>query len=128
MWLVNKRVEPGQPEVVEDHTMTWVPEHSQAQPPPAPEADPSRLAKKDIQQGIEAVREQVTACFTRFQVPGTAKVEFVIAPEGQVTSARVTGEFAHTPTGRCVEGAVRKAAFRRTSFSTTVNYPFWFPY
>ena len=63
------------------------------------------------------------ACYARFAVPGTAMVNVVIAKRGHVASAAVTGKFAGTPTGACVEAAVKTARFPRSNgFSTP--YPF----
>jgi hypothetical protein len=38
-------------------------------------------------------------------------VRLAVAPSGQVEKAVVTGPFAGTPVGACVERAVRSAAF-----------------
>jgi hypothetical protein len=65
----------------------------------------------------------VTACYNQFKVPGTAMVNVVIGKSGKVTSATVTGKFAGTPTGTCVEAAVKTATFPPSDGFTT-PYPF----
>jgi len=73
--------------------------------------------------GLNAVRPQVHACYEQFYVPGTAMANVVIAPSGRVSSATVTGKFAGTPTGACVEAAVKTARFPPSDGFRT-PYPF----
>lgn len=81
------------------------------------------LSKTALVSGLNEVRPRVRACYARFAVPGTAMVNVVIAKSGRVASAAVTGKFAGTPTGACVEAAVKTARFPRSDgFSTP--YPF----
>jgi hypothetical protein len=61
--------------------------------------------------GMNAVKPQVRACYARFHVPGIAMVNVAIAKSGRVSSAQVSGKFAGTPTGACVETAVKTARF-----------------
>ena len=81
------------------------------------------MSRAGLIVGFNAVRPRVLACYETFQVPGTAMVNTVIARSGRVRSATVTGKFAGTPTGACVEKAVRTARFPQSDgFSTP--YPF----
>ncbi len=91
----------------------------------APSLEPSRtaLSKSALIAGLNAVRPQITACYLEYDVPGTAMVNVVIAKSGRVTSAAVTGKFAGTPTGACVEAAVKTARFPRSDGLST-PYPF----
>jgi hypothetical protein len=75
---------------------------------PAPVVEPPACP---LVAGMNAVRPQVRACYERFHVPGTAMVNVAIAKSGRVSSAQVTGKFAGTPTGACVEAAVKTARF-----------------
>jgi hypothetical protein len=50
-------------------------------------------------------------------------VNVVIGKNGKVTSAAVTGKFAGTPTGACVEKAVKTATFPPSDGLST-PYPF----
>ena len=52
-----------------------------------------------------------------------AMVSVVIAKNGKVTSATVSGKFAGTPTGSCVEKAVKSASFPPSEGLST-PYPF----
>ena len=48
---------------------------------------------------MNAVRGKIADCYARFQMPGIAMVNVVIARDGRVSSATVTGKLAGTPTG-----------------------------
>ena len=89
----------------------------------SPEPSRTALSKTALIAGLNAVRPQITACYLAYDVPGLAMVNVVIARNGRVTSAGVTGKFAGTPTGACVERAVKTASFPPSDgFSTP--YPF----
>ena len=81
------------------------------------------MAKAALVKGLNDVRPRVSACYAKYRVPGTAMVDVVIAKSGAVTSADVTGKFAGTPTGACVERAVKKARFPRSDGFRT-PYPY----
>jgi predicted Zn finger-like uncharacterized protein len=81
------------------------------------------LAKSAVVAGMNGVKGKVAACYTQYKVPGMAMVNVVISKSGKVTTASVTGKFAGTPTGTCVESAVRSASFPPSEGLTT-PYPF----
>ena len=84
---------------------------------------PGPLPKNALVAGLNSVRPKVGACYTQFKVPGTAMVNITIGKNGKVSKAEVTGKFAGTPTGTCVEAAVKTASFPPSDgFSTP--YPF----
>jgi predicted Zn finger-like uncharacterized protein len=81
------------------------------------------LSKTALVAGLNGVRPKVSACYNQFKVPGTAMVNVTIGKNGKVSKAEVTGKFAGTPTGTCVEAAVKTASFPPSDgFSTP--YPF----
>jgi hypothetical protein len=85
--------------------------------------DDNPLTKSAIVAGMNEARPRIHDCYVEHDVPGTAMVNVVIAKNGKVTSAVVTGRFAGTPTGACVERAVQAARVQRSDgFSTA--YPF----
>ncbi|HXU00393.1 MAG TPA: GYF domain-containing protein [Polyangia bacterium] len=85
--------------------------------------DAGPLPKNALVAGLKGVQPKVSACYNQFKVPGTAMVNIVIGKNGKVTKADVTGKFAGTPTGTCVEAAVKTASFPPSDgFSTP--YPF----
>jgi predicted Zn finger-like uncharacterized protein len=81
------------------------------------------LAKGAVVAGMNSVKGKVASCYSQFKVPGMAMVNVVIGKSGKVTSATVTGKFAGTPTGSCVEQAVKSASFPPSDGLTT-PYPF----
>jgi len=63
---------------------------------------------------LNCVQPLVHACYLQYKVPGTAMVNIIIAKGGWVAKATVVGRFAGTPTGACVEAAVKTASFPRS--------------
>ena len=88
---------------------------------PAAAAGP--LAKSAVVGGMNSVKPKIAACYNEFKVGGMAMVNIVIGKSGKVTSATVSGKFAGTPTGGCVEKAVKSATFPPSDGLTTM-YPF----
>ena len=84
---------------------------------------PGPMSKNALLVGLNAVKPKVQLCYDRYQVPGLAMVNIVIAASGRVSSAAVTGKFAGTPTGSCVERAVMAARFPCSDGFAT-PYPF----
>jgi len=81
------------------------------------------LPKSEVVAGMNRVKGKIAECFTQYMVPGMAMVNVVIGRSGRVTSAVVVGKFAGTPTGKCVEQAVKTASFP-PSLGLTTPYPF----
>jgi predicted Zn finger-like uncharacterized protein len=69
------------------------------------------LSQSDIVGAMKAVQPKVQACANQFKAPGTAMASISVASGGRVNSATVTGKFAGTPTGSCVESAAKSAKF-----------------
>jgi hypothetical protein len=81
------------------------------------------LAKSAVVAGMNGVKGKISDCYSQFKVPGMAMVNVVIGKTGHVSSATVTGKFAGTPTGACVEKAVKTASFPPSDGLST-PYPF----
>jgi hypothetical protein len=81
------------------------------------------ISKTAVVAGMNAVKPLVSACYLRYRVPGFAMVNVVIDKDGRVCAAAATGKFAGTPTGACVEQAVRTARFPPSDGLSTL-YPF----
>jgi len=77
--------------------------------PDKPTLDKTSLSGDDIKRGMNAVATRVQACFAGTQ--GLAQVRLTVAPSGQVQKVTVSGAFAGTPVGACVERAVGAATF-----------------
>ena len=76
-----------------------------------PAANPAEPAKNAVVAGMNGVKPKVNACYAEFKQSGMAMLNVVIGKAGKVSSATVTGKFAGTPTGSCVEKAVKSASF-----------------
>jgi len=81
------------------------------------------MSRVALVRGFDEMRPRVAACYQTHQVPGTAMVNVVIAKSGRVSSVRVTGKFAGTPTGECVVRAVKTARFPESD-GFIAPYPF----
>jgi predicted Zn finger-like uncharacterized protein len=81
------------------------------------------LSKSAVVSGMNSVKPKINDCYNQFKVPGMAMVSVVIAKNGKVSSATVSGKFAGTPTGSCVEKAVKSASFPPSEGLST-PYPF----
>lgn len=71
----------------------------------------AKLGMPEVRAGMEKLREPAHECYEKYKVAGHAQVMVRIEADGSVSSAQVTGKFAGTPSGRCVEAIVRKASF-----------------
>ncbi|HXJ20265.1 MAG TPA: GYF domain-containing protein [Polyangia bacterium] len=88
-----------------------------------PDASSTPLAKGAVVAGMNSVRPKISACYNEFKQKGMAMMNVVIGRNGKVSSATVSGKFAGTPTGACVEKAVKSASFPPSEGLTT-QYPF----
>jgi predicted Zn finger-like uncharacterized protein len=75
------------------------------------ESSAGPLARGAVVSGMNALKPKVQDCYNQFKVPGMATFNFVIGKNGKVSSSTVTGKFAGTPTGACVEKAIKTATF-----------------
>jgi hypothetical protein len=78
---------------------------------PKPKAKLVTLAQVDIVAAMKGVQPKVQACANQFKQPGTAMAAINVAAGGKVTGVTVTGKFAGTPAGACVEAAAKSAKF-----------------
>jgi hypothetical protein len=67
------------------------------------------LSGADIKKGMGAVTAKAQACYAGTQ--GSAGVRLTVLPTGQIEKVTITGVFAGTPVGACVESAVKGATF-----------------
>jgi predicted Zn finger-like uncharacterized protein len=81
------------------------------------------LTKTDIVKGMMSVTPKAKACYDRYKVPGTAMTKIKIGASGKVDVATVTGKFAGTPTGDCVETAVKSVKFKPSDSGMQLDYP-----
>jgi serine/threonine protein kinase len=80
--------------------------------PPRHTRNPDQpLSREEIVKGMTAIMPTARACYTQYKVPGVATVNVTVGRDGRVDEAFVTGKFADTPSGTCVESAVKAALF-----------------
>jgi hypothetical protein len=81
------------------------------------------LSREDLVKGMSAIMPKASkACYDQFKVPGMADAYLTIGKNGRVTDVKVRGKFAGTPTGSCVEAAVKQARFPPNAGQNT-GYP-----
>jgi hypothetical protein len=80
--------------------------------PPPPKPKKPSVALPSLSQGdiVSAMKE----------VPGVANVSISVSKGGRIASASVAGRFAGTPSGTCVEAAVKTARFPPCE---AINFP-----
>ena len=79
--------------------------------PSKPAVKLATLTQSDIVNAMRGVQPKVQNCANQYRAPGTAMAKISVAAGGRVSSAKVTGKFAGTPTASCVEAAARSAKF-----------------
>lgn len=84
-------------------------------PPPPKDADvPEELSPDMIMAAMKPVRDAADACFDKFGVPGEGKVKVTVARDGTVAAVEEIGDFDGTPTGECIDAAVKAVQFPAT--------------
>ncbi len=74
-----------------------------------PKLEKKSLSADDFKHGMAGIASKAQGCYKGTQ--GTAMVKLTVGPNGKVTKASVSGQFAGKPEGGCVEGAVKSASF-----------------
>jgi predicted Zn finger-like uncharacterized protein len=69
------------------------------------------LSQSDIVNAMKGVQPRVKECFNQYKQAGIANVSISVTKGGRVGSATVSGKFAGTPSGSCVEAAAKTAKF-----------------
>jgi hypothetical protein len=79
------------------------------------------LSRADVQQGMAMVTAAVKRCGQGSS--GTVSINITIAPNGRISRAVTSGEYAGTPVGTCAERAVMQARFPESLQTLAVKYP-----
>lgn len=91
--------------------------------PPKPKL-PQKLSPFEINRAMAPVRPASQKCFQAYGVTGDASFAITINNEGAITDVKQTGDFVGTPTGDCIEQAVRAVTFPpMKNASMTFDYP-----
>jgi len=85
---------------------------------------PAMLTPSDIKATMRPVTAAAKDCFDNYGVPGRAKLSYTVNGAGAITAFEQTGDFADTPTGRCIDKAAKGVTFPATQKK---NFAFTFP-
>lgn len=86
------------------------------------------LTKELVREAMQPVLEAAAACYATYKVPGDARLALTIAADGSIASYTRSGAFRDSPTGACLDAAVKRAAFPRSLRpTTTIGYPLSLP-
>jgi len=85
--------------------------------PAAPSSDDAagELTPAQVKAAVKPVIREAKACYRKYQVAGKAKLRMAIAADGSLAEYEQQGDFVNTPTGSCIDAAVKKAAFPASS-------------
>lgn len=86
--------------------------------PEAPEV--AQLTTAVVAEAMQPVVDAANACFEKFGVTGKATLKLTVASDGAVTRYDQQGDFVGTPTGRCIDAAIKKASFPRSKKAKTM--------
>lgn len=77
-----------------------------------------------VQAAMKPVVDAANACFERYSVTGNARLNITIASDGTVERYEQTGDFEGTPTGTCIDDAMRGVQFPVSKRERTkIGYP-----
>jgi hypothetical protein len=87
---------------------------------------PESMSMSAIKDAMKPVVLASDQCFGQFNVAGNAKLKFTVNADGTVAKYEQQGDFVNTPTGDCIDKAVKNVSFPRvkklqTSFSYPIN-------
>ncbi|HUS27731.1 MAG TPA: hypothetical protein VMZ53_04465 [Kofleriaceae bacterium] len=81
-----------------------------------------------ISQTMKPVAEQAAQCGQKHGVHGAGKVKLTVSADGSVAAVELTGAFASSKAGECIEALAKSAAFPKTKKAKTVfSYPIKLP-
>lgn len=72
-----------------------------------------------IKQAMKPALDEAKNCYATYKVAGKARLRMTIAADGTVAEYEQQGDFANTPTGACIDGAVKAVAFPRSKKART---------
>jgi hypothetical protein len=80
-----------------------------------------------MKNAMKPVIDAAKKCYAKEQKAGKAKLHIVVAPDGSLAQYEQKGDFAGSPTGSCIDVAMKHAAFPKAdanrSFSATISLP-----
>nr|HEX4314375.1 hypothetical protein [Kofleriaceae bacterium] len=96
----------------------------QASDVPADGSPVDALSESMVHDAMQPVVDAADDCHDRYGVAGKARLAITIADDGTVVKSEQTGDFVDSPTGACIDKAMRKVVFPRSKKPrTTIVYP-----
>lgn len=93
-----------------------------------PEVVVAELTRDMVRNALKPVVQGARACYAKYQLAGTARLELGIAGDGSVATYMQKGDFKGTPMGQCIDAAVANLAFPPSQRPlTTIGYPIVLP-
>jgi hypothetical protein len=84
----------------------------------------AELSKAQILAALKPAVAEAKACFEAHGIAGDAKLKITIGGNGSVLAAEQSGDFVGTPTGGCIDTAIKKATFPKSKKArVTISYP-----
>jgi hypothetical protein len=84
----------------------------------------SALTGAMVQSAMKPVVDAAMTCHERYGVDGSARLDITISGDGTVARYEQTGDFLDTPTGQCIDTAMRSVQFPRSQKARTkIGYP-----
>jgi hypothetical protein len=81
-----------------------------------------------ISQTMKPFAEQAAQCGQKHGVHGNGKVKLTVSADGSVAAVELTGAFASSKAGECIEALAKQASFPKTKKDKTVfSYPIKLP-
>lgn len=87
------------------------------------DGEPGDLTTAQVVNAMTPVVAAGRACFERYKIAGTAKLDVTIAADGSVAGYAQRGDHANTPTGRCLDTAMKRVTFPKSSKRVKLVYP-----
>lgn len=72
---------------------------------------PASLPQAQVKELMDLLAEDIKSCYEQYGVAGDVPADLVVAPNGQVKSAKVTGDLAGSDTALCVERLIKNLKF-----------------
>ena len=82
------------------------------------------MTTSQIKSAMKQVSELADKCYAAYGIEGKATFKLVISGNGSLKKAKQVGDFEGTPTGICLDKAMKVASFPKSKKKATkVSYP-----
>jgi hypothetical protein len=86
------------------------------------------LTPELVAEAMQAPLSVIKVCAKKERASGKAKLELTIADDGSLAAYEQTGDFVGTPTGKCIDAAMKGVTFPRSAKpKTKIGFPLTLP-